>query len=106
MPRSLVALMLFLVVFASRLAASSEVSTVTIGSEQLPAFVSRADGPGSFPAVVIMHDCSGLGPRSSGAPGRWAKELVTRGYVVLMPDSFNTRGFPAGVCTDPSPRRD
>jgi len=25
-----------------------------------------------------MHDCSGLGPRSSGAPGRWAKELVAR----------------------------
>ena len=53
-----------------------------------------------------MHDCSGLGPRSSGAPGRWAKELVGRGYVVLMPDSFTTRGHPDGVCTDASPSRD
>ena len=52
-----------------------------------------------------MHDCSGLGSRSSGAPGRWAEVLLDRGYVVLMPDSFSTRGFPNGVCTDPSRRR-
>lgn len=52
-----------------------------------------------------MHDCSGLGSRSSGAPNRWGKELVERGYVVIIPDSFTTRGHPAGVCTDPSPSR-
>jgi dienelactone hydrolase len=57
-------------------------------SEQIPFELVRPDGAGPFPAVVIMHDCSGLGPRSSGAPGRWAKELVGRGYVVLMADSF------------------
>jgi dienelactone hydrolase len=73
--------------------------------EQIPATVSRPDGPGPFPAVVIMHDCSGLGPTSSGAPGRWARELVGRGYVVLLPDSFTTRGHAGGVCTDPSPSR-
>ena len=74
-------------------------------SEQIPATVSKPDGPGPFPAVVIMHDCSGLGLTSSGAPGRWAKELVGRGYVVLLPDSFTTRGHAGGVCTDPSPSR-
>jgi dienelactone hydrolase len=68
-------------------------------SERIPAEISRPDGPGPFPAVVIMHDCSGLGPRSSGAPGRWASELRGRGYVVIVADSFTTRGFPAGVCT-------
>ena len=52
-----------------------------------------------------MHDCSGLGPRSSGAPERWAKELTGRGYVILIPDSFTTRGHADGVCTDPSPSR-
>ena len=75
-------------------------------SEQIPVELSRPEGAGPFPAVVIMHDCSGLGPRSSGAPGRWAKELVGRGYVVLMPDSFTTRGHPDGVCTDASRSRD
>jgi dienelactone hydrolase len=74
-------------------------------SEQIPATVSKPDGPGPFPAIVIMHDCSGLRPTSSGAPGRWAKELVRRGYVVLLPDSFTTRGHAGGVCTDPSPSR-
>jgi dienelactone hydrolase len=70
--------------------------------EQIPVTFSRPDGPGPFPAVVIMHDCSGLGPRSSGAPSRCATELVARGYAVLIPDSFSTRGWPAGVCTDAS----
>ena len=46
-----------------------------------------------------------FGPRSSGAPGRWGRELVARGYVVLIPDSFTSRGHPDGVCTDPSRSR-
>ena len=65
----------------------------------------KPDGPGPFPAVVILHDCSGLGPRSSGAPRRWATEFVKQGYVVAIPDSFSTRGHPDGVCIDPSPSR-
>ncbi len=74
-------------------------------AERIPATVSKPEGAGPFPAVVILHDCSGLGPSSSGAPDRWAKELVGQGYVVLIPDSFTTRGHPGGVCTDPSPSR-
>ncbi|MBL8525069.1 MAG: dienelactone hydrolase family protein [Betaproteobacteria bacterium] len=72
---------------------------------QVPFKVVSPDGPGPFPAIVMMHDCSGLGPNSSGAPNRWAKELVSQGYVVIMPDSFSTRGFPDGVCTNDSPQR-
>src|SRR2546422_11324404 len=87
---------------------SLSITTTATGgaSEQIPITLSKPDGPGPFPAVVIMHDCSGLGPRSSGAPDRWAKELLGRGYVVLIPDSFTTRGHPDGGCTDPSPSRD
>jgi dienelactone hydrolase len=73
--------------------------------EQIPATLFKPDGPGPFPAIVIMHDCSGLGPRSSGAPDRWARELMGRGYVILIPDSFTTRGHAGGVCTNPSPSR-
>jgi dienelactone hydrolase len=73
--------------------------------EQIPVTVSKPAGPGPFPAVVIMHDCSGLGPGSSGAPGRWANELVARGYVVVIPDSFTTRGLPGGICTVPPSQR-
>lgn len=71
----------------------------------IPIEVLKPAGTGPFPAVLVLHDCSGLGPRSSGAPRRWARELVSRGYVVAIPDSFGSRGFPSGVCTDPSPAR-
>src|SRR5438093_12538461 len=80
-------------------------TTPSGASEQIPATVLKPDGSGPFPAVVIMHDCSGLGPSSSGAPDRWGRELVQRGYVILIPDSFTTRGHADGVCTDPSPSR-
>jgi dienelactone hydrolase len=68
----------------------------------IPVAIEKPDGAGPFPAIVIMHDCSGLNPGSSGAPRRWAKLLVERGYVVAMPDSFSNRGYPTGVCTDAS----
>ena len=73
--------------------------------EEIPVTISKPEGPGPFPVVVIMHDCSGLGPRSSGAPERWARELGARGYVTVIPDSFTTRGHADGVCTDASPSR-
>jgi dienelactone hydrolase len=87
------------------LASSAAAADLKVGPDQIPAKLLKPDGPGPFPAVVIAHDCSGLGPKSSGTPGRWAGELVGLGYVVILPDSFSTRGFPHGVCTDPSPRR-
>src|SRR5260221_12533856 len=68
----------------------------------VPTSTIKPDGDGPFPAVVVLHDCSGLGPRSSGSPGRWAQELVRRGYAVIIPDSFSTPGFPYGVGTNRS----
>ncbi|MBI3506750.1 MAG: dienelactone hydrolase family protein [Proteobacteria bacterium] len=70
---------------------------------EIPFTLSRPAGDGPFPAVVILHDCSGLGPRSSGAPGRWTTRLTAMGYVTIRPDSFSTRGHPDGVCIDGSP---
>jgi dienelactone hydrolase len=69
-------------------------------SAPFPHTLSKPAGDGPFPAVVILHDCSGLGPRSSGAPWRWSSELTRRGYVTLWPDSFTPRSRPKGVCTD------
>ena len=80
-------------------------TTTSAGTEHIPVTVSKPEGPGPFPAVVVMHDCSGVGAASSGAPGRWAKELVARGYVVVIPDSFTPRGHPGGVCTVPVSQR-
>jgi dienelactone hydrolase len=80
-------------------------TTASGAAAQIPIEVQKPSGSGPFPAVVIAHDCSGLGNPSSGAPARWARELVSKGYAVLIPDSFSTRGFPNGVCTDARPSR-
>jgi len=74
-------------------------------TSSIPIEIVKPDGAGPFPAIVMLHDCSGLGERSSGAPRRWAKELVRQGYVIAIPDSFSTRGHAGGVCVDPSPGR-
>ncbi len=71
-------------------------------ASSIPIKVEKPDGPGPFPAIVVLHDCSGLGARSSGAPARWAKLLLAQGYVVAIPDSFSTRG-PSRV--EVAPRR-
>ncbi|MEA2953021.1 MAG: hypothetical protein QOJ96_2541 [Alphaproteobacteria bacterium] len=94
LPRALLCLPAFLLV----------PSMVAAAGLDLPFTVTKPAGDGPFPAVVILHDCSGLGPRSSGAPWRWATELTGRGYVTIWPDSFTTRQHPRGVCTDASPR--
>src|SRR5262245_39517957 len=72
------------------------------GGLDLPFTVTTPAGKGPFPAIVILHDCSGLGTKSSGAPWRWATQLATKGYLTIWPDSFSTRGHPDGVCTDAS----
>jgi dienelactone hydrolase len=82
-------------------------STVTIVGttdgkpQELPASLLRPLGAGPFPAVVVLHDCSGRGPHASGAAGRWGRLLASDGYVVIIPDSFAPRGFPDGVCMLP-----
>jgi dienelactone hydrolase len=104
MHTALMALVLCFLLLAGCVAATSSLTltrTTADGTlEQIPATMLKPEGPGPFPAVVIMHDCSGLGPRSSGAPIRWARELVEKGYVILMPDSFTARGHASGVCTN------
>src|SRR3954453_4982003 len=61
----------------------SSINSTSEVSDQIPMKLMKPDGTAPFPAVVIMHDCSGLGPRSSGAPERWARKLLNRGYAVL-----------------------
>lgn len=47
------------------------------------------------PAIVALHGCGGLWTRSGRLAAReaaWARELVGRGWVVLFPDGFGSRG--------------
>ncbi|MSO64454.1 MAG: hypothetical protein EXQ85_01395 [Alphaproteobacteria bacterium] len=93
-------------VAGSGAARAQEAVTITVAAsgEQLPATLRRPAGEGPFPAVTILHDCNGVGPRSSEAPRRWANDLRAQGYVVIIPDSFTPRGLPDGICTEPPQR--
>jgi dienelactone hydrolase len=99
--RRVAALAAVILLRAGAAPAAEDVVVTSVGSgERIPAQLEKPDGQGPFPAVVILHDCSGLGASSSGAPRRWSRDLVEQGYVTLMPDSFEPRGFAFGVCTE------
>ena len=58
--------------------------------------LSIPPGNGSFPAVVLMHGCGGIGTWNE----IWVKRLVGWGYVVLDVDSFKPRGE-KNICSWP-----
>jgi dienelactone hydrolase len=62
----------------------------------------KPDGPGPFPALVLHHQCGGLGQDrwQNLSMLDWAKEAVSRGYVALLIDSLGPRGAKT-VCMGP-----
>lgn len=58
-----------------------------------PAELFEPTGPGPFPAMVVLHPCSGVGPHARN----WARRLVGWGYVAIVVDSFRPRGV-TNVC--------
>lgn len=62
----------------------------------LKAMLFRPEGTGPFPAVVGLHNCTGL-RNSSGVLGSryrdWGERLAKIGFVVLLPDSNGSRGI-------------
>ena len=65
------------------------------GSTELTAFLFKPEGQGPFPAVVLLHGCSGLGLGGgvSAIYSAWARVLTKRGYAALLVDSAGPRGF-------------
>jgi dienelactone hydrolase len=61
----------------------------------------RPPGEGPFPAIVMLHGCSGLWAKS-GEPTAsvifWAEHFRDRGYMTLLVDSFGPRGE-KDICT-------
>jgi dienelactone hydrolase len=66
--------------------------------------IYKPAGTGPFPAVVLIHQCSGLGLASRNwqntALLTWAKEAVAQGFVALVLDSLGPRGVEM-VCAGP-----
>ena len=61
-----------------------------IPGDRIQGDLARPDGAGSFPAVVGLHGCAGM---HNATKQRLADELVAWGYVVLLVDSYATRGI-------------
>ena len=58
--------------------------------DRLRGFLAKPQGDGPFPAIVALHGCSGLPDAMvQGASER----AVSRGYVILLVDSFTTRSI-------------
>jgi dienelactone hydrolase len=59
----------------------------------LDGYLYQPQGGGRHPAIVGLHGCSGMFVRGSVSPLEfaWAYELRSRGWVVLLVDSFGPR---------------
>lgn len=68
--------------------AHGEIAPV-IPATPLQGFLSKPSGDGPFPAVVLLHPCTGL-PATRVA---LAETIAGWGYVTLFVDDFTTRGL-------------
>lgn len=80
-----------------------EIPTAGLSSSPAPlkAFLFEPDGPGPFPAVVMLHGCGGAYGNSGALNARhlmWGEFLAAHGYAALMLDSFSSRGLKE-ICT-------
>lgn len=62
----------------------------------------KPEGAGPFPAIVLQHQCSGLGSArwQNQSMLEWAQIAVRHGYVALLIDSLGPRGVDT-VCMGP-----
>ncbi len=65
-------------------------------AQSLMGYITKPEGAGPFPAVVLLPGCSGVEPKES----TMADTLVKNGYVALIVDSFTTRSLQS-VCENP-----
>ena len=77
-----------------------------VPADLINGYLTKPEGNGPFPAIVHLHGCSGL-PKSvkTGATnGFWPEQLAAWGYVVLVVDSFTTRGISQACSGGTAPR--
>jgi dienelactone hydrolase len=63
--------------------------------DHIQGHLAKPEGAGPFPAVIGLHGCAGMPDTTKR---KLVDELVGWGYVVLLVDSFATRGI-EHVCT-------
>ncbi|PKH09331.1 dienelactone hydrolase family protein [Moritella sp. Urea-trap-13] len=98
----IVAILLFFVMVSEPASSASWISFNTApvneqGSTSIRGLVSKPEGDGPFPAVIIAHGCFGVEPNHH----IWAQRLNNWGYVAMIVDSFSSRGV-STVCESPN----
>ena len=58
--------------------------------DRIQGYLAKPEGVGPFPAVVGLHGCAGMPDTTKR---KLADDLVAWGYVILLADSFATRGI-------------
>jgi dienelactone hydrolase len=74
------------------------VNATPAAPRRIGAWLSRPEGEGPFPAVVLLHGCHGV----SASTHDWARWFRRQGYVALAVDSWAARDMTEG-CTPQSP---
>ncbi len=69
---------------------------IPLADVSIKAALYRPEGPGPFPAVIALHGCGGLWNKAGQPSVRhadWGERLARQGFIVVMPDSFGSRGL-------------
>ena len=64
----------------------------------LTGILTKPEGDGPFPAVVLLHGCTGINDTNIRDKA-WVDRLVKLGYAAFQLDSFRPRGV-SNICTD------
>ena len=73
---------------------------VTIPHTEATGSLAVPEGDGPFPAVVLMHGCSGLDPEVRKGNDVHVQHLVSEGFATLILDSFGPRRLGDVVCNE------
>jgi dienelactone hydrolase len=92
---SVCALALALACPAGARAGAITVIPATATAPAVPIYLAKPEGAGPFPAIVLLHGCSGV----NGFAAVAADSLAMRGFVVVALDSIGLQ-HPDGVCGD------
>ncbi|MHA6641756.1 dienelactone hydrolase family protein [Mesorhizobium sp. A623] len=76
--------------FQQRIAQQNGEVLKTVPGTSLQGYLTRPQGNGPFAAIVLLHGCAGI---LSDDKQTWPERLSSWGYVVLVVDSFSTRGI-------------
>lgn len=89
-----------------RLARERGESLARSPADTIHGYLTKPAGDGPFPAIVHLHGCSGLPKafKDGTEKGPWSERLAAWGYVVLVVDSFTTRGIDNTCSGEPAPR--